>query len=203
MKSILNQSLILVISFYFLGCTEGVSLKKVMDLPVRGATGINAVIEIPAGSNQKIEYQKESQKFANDQLDGQDRVVQFLPYPGNYGFIPSTYMDPAEGGDGDALDILVLSESQATGSVMEVKIIATLLLRDNGEIDTKIIAIPVDPALQTIKVEDFQDFLINQDAVRGILQEWFLNYKGANQMELIRWEDEQYAMQEINQWTIK
>lgn len=203
MKSLPLRLFYFVFLFHLFGCTDSVSSKRVMDLPVQGTLGINAVIEIPAGSNHKIEYQKQSRKFANDQLDGEDRVVQFLPYPGNYGFIPSTYMDPAIGGDGDALDILVLAESQPTGSVMEVKVVATLLLRDNGEIDTKIIAIPADPTLQTIKVEDFQDFLINQDAVRGILQEWFLNYKGANQMELIRWEDEQYAMQEIDKWTIR
>ncbi|HKK77629.1 MAG TPA: inorganic diphosphatase [Saprospiraceae bacterium] len=165
-----------------------------------GETGINAVIEIPAGSNHKIEYDKSSLEFKVDQIDGQDRIIDFLPYPANYGFIPSTEMDLARGGDGDALDVLVLCESLATGTILETKIIAALLLRDQQEIDTKIIAIPADPQLRVFDIDNFQDFLLRQDAAKRIIENWFLHYKGANQVELIRWEDDQYALQEIEKW---
>jgi len=72
------------------------------------------VVEIPAGSNHKIEINTNSGAFEVDQQDGKDRVVDFLPYPGNYGFVPGTKMSKAAGGDGDALDILLIAESQAT-----------------------------------------------------------------------------------------
>ena len=48
-----------------------------------------------------------------------DRIVNFLPYPANYGFIPSTFMDKKKGGDGDALDILLISEHMVTGTVVD------------------------------------------------------------------------------------
>lgn len=169
-------------------------------IPTFGETGVNVVIEIPAGSNHKIEYDKSSLDFKLDQIDGQDRIINFLPYPANYGFIPSTEMDLARGGDGDALDVLVLCESLATGTVLETKIIAALLLRDQQEIDTKIIAIPVDPQLRVFDIDNFQDFLLRQDAAKRIIENWFLHYKGANQVELIRWENDQYALQEIEKW---
>lgn len=193
----MRMLLLLSLSFLLWQCQ---GRKDLSQLPAFGALGVHAVIEIPAGTNHKIEYQKESQHFANDQIDGQDRIINFLPYPANYGFIPSTEMELARGGDGDALDILVLCESVPTGTVLETRVIASLLLRDNQEIDTKIIAVPVDPALQVFQIDNFQDFLLHQDAARRIIEEWFLHYKGLNQVELIRWEDDQYALQEIERW---
>lgn len=161
---------------------------------------INVVVEIPAGTNHKVEYDKASKKFDVDLLDGQPRVIDFLPYPGNYGFIPGTFMDPARGGDGDALDILVIGESQATGTVLEAKPIGALLLKDNGELDTKIIAVPANAEEQIMAVNSFLDFMLEYDAARQIIENWFLNYKGFGEMEFIGWQDEAFAMEEINKW---
>ena len=186
-------------SLCWLGCRQ-MSPQDYQKLPTFGESGVHVVVEIPAGSNHKIEYQKEERRFENDQEEGKDRVINFLPYPGNYGFIPSTYMDPMQGGDGDALDVLVIAESLPTGTVLETKPIATLLLKDNGDLDTKIIAIPVNLEDQVLPIANFQDFLIHHDISKRMIEQWFLNYKGPNEMQLIRWEDEQYAMQEIKKW---
>ncbi|PHI21708.1 inorganic pyrophosphatase [Lewinellaceae bacterium SD302] len=164
---------------------------------------INVVIEIPAGSNHKIEYDAEA-GFVNDKNDdGSTRIIRFLPYPGNYGFIPGTYMDTARGGDGDALDVLVISESAPTGSLIPVIPIGALLLRDRGEIDTKLIAIPADESQQILPATDFLDFAINYDAARQIIENWFLNYKGRDMVEIIRWEDEHYAWEEVRKWKVE
>ena len=77
---------------------------------------IQAVVEIPAGTNRKIEFDKEDHIFKTDQRNGKDRIINFLPYPGNYGFIPSTKSNVEKGGDGDALDVLILSERLETGT---------------------------------------------------------------------------------------
>ena len=63
---------------------------------------VQVVVEIPAGTNQKIEFDYKDGTFKVDQIDGKDRVIDFLPYPGNYGFVPGTLMDKERGGDGDA-----------------------------------------------------------------------------------------------------
>lgn len=161
---------------------------------------LQAIIEIPAGTNHKMEYDYASGQFLNDQLDGKDRVINFLPYPGNYGFIPSTLMDEERGGDGDALDILVIGEAVPTGTQIAAIPIGALMLRDRGEIDTKLIAIPADPSKQVIKAKNFMEFALQYDAARRIIEDWFQNYKGAKGVEIIRWEDEQYAWQEVNKW---
>lgn len=172
-------------------------------LPAVDEGAINVIVEIPAGTNTKIEYDIPSGTFKPDQIDGKDRVVAYLPYPGNYGFIPSTMMDEARGGDGDALDILVVGSSQPTGSVVKAKAVGTLLLKDGGELDTKIIAVPADPIERTLAADNFLELMLEHDSAKRIIEEWFLNYKGKGKMELIRWEDENYAMQEIDKWKVK
>jgi inorganic pyrophosphatase len=187
------------------GCdnTPGPNLerpKSPLEVSSMDGDALNVIIEIPAGTNHKIEY-KEATGFDNDTLSGGiTRIIDFLPYPGNYGFVPSTMMDKARGGDGDPLDVLVLSESLATGSRIAVKPIAALLIRDRGEIDTKIIAVPVDSALRVFKVDNFLELALEHDAAKTIIETWFLNYKGPKQTELIRWEDEMYAWREVRKW---
>ncbi|MEM7575449.1 MAG: inorganic diphosphatase [Bacteroidota bacterium] len=166
--------------------------------------GLNMVVEIPAGTNKKFEYDKQAGRFVQDTLpDGSERVIQFLPYPGNYGFIPSTLMDKARGGDGDPLDILVIGESAARGSQISVAPIGALLLSDQGELDTKIIAIPSDSGLRTLPATNYLELLLEYPAAHRIVEEWFLNYKGIGVTNLIRWEDEGYAWAEIEKWRLK
>jgi inorganic pyrophosphatase len=170
-------------------------------LPAIEDGAMNVVVEIPAGTNQKIEYSHTTHEFLPDTLmGGAERVVRFLPYPGNYGFVPGTLMDAERGGDGDPLDVLVISESVATGSILRVRPIGALLLRDRGEVDTKIIAVPADSLQRTLPVDNFIDFMLLQDPARRIIESWFLNYKGPESIQLVRWEDDQYAWAEVRRW---
>lgn len=162
---------------------------------------LNMIVEIPAGTNDKYEYNKENRKFEQDTFaDGSKRRIQFLPYPGNYGFIPSTEMDVERGGDGDPLDILLIGEHARQGSLIPVEPIAALLLKDRGELDTKIIAIPADANQRTIRADNYMELLLEYPAAHQIIEDWFLHYKGKGQTELIRWEDEAYAWDEIHKW---
>lgn len=188
------------ILFFLSACKDTPKDTQVLSLPALTENGINVVVEIPAGTNHKVEYQKDKGTFENDIENGKERIIRFLPYPGNYGFIPSTDMSKALGGDGDALDVLVIGESQATGTVLEAKPIGILELKDGGELDSKIIAIPLDSTLQTFPAQNFQQLLIEYDAAKHIIETWFLNYKGFGKMELIGWKDEKAALQTIRDW---
>lgn len=196
--------IILLLPFFLISCKNIGGKIDYNSLPaITESGGVNMVVEIPAGTNHKIEYQKEKDAFENDLENGQIRIIRYLPYPGNYGFIPSTYMDPARGGDGDALDILLIAEHLETGEVVEARPIAALRLNDSGEIDTKIIAVPFDPEKNLIGASNFIEFLLEYDSAKRIIEEWFLNYKGLGTTELLGWEDENYAMQEIEKWALK
>ena len=180
--------LFLFLGTILLGSCRNTPTVDISSLPARTEQGINAVIEIPAGTNHKMEYNYETGRFENDQENGKDRIIDFLPYPGNYGFIPSTLMDEKRGGDGDALDVLVIAESVPTGTVMSVEPIAALQLMDDGEVDTKIIAIPVDSTLRVMQVTSFEHFLLEYNMAKTIIKDWFLNYKGLGKTEFFRLE---------------
>jgi inorganic pyrophosphatase len=93
---------------------------------------VNAVIEVPLGSVNKYEYDEHLQVFRLDRT-----LYSPVHYPGDYGFIPSTWT-----GDGDTLDVLVLVEQPSfPGCVMEVRPIGMLEMTDQGARDEKVLAV--------------------------------------------------------------
>jgi inorganic pyrophosphatase len=163
---------------------------------------LQAVIEIPAGTNTKYEYNKQLLQFQPDLRGGQLRKVDFMPYPVNYGFIPSTRMDKDRGGDGDPLDVLLLAEHVPTGSAIEVLPIGLLLLRDLGELDHKVLAVPIDPAMRIIQSTNWADFQQHYSAIRHILELFFLYYDGLGTMTILGWGDEAAAIAEVKKWQL-
>lgn len=168
-------------------------------LPLMKNGNYTAVVEIPAGTNHKIEYHKTNHEFVCDQKEGKDRIVKFLGYPGNYGFIPSTMMDKDRGGDGDALDVLILSEHVAIGTYMEIIPVGIMYLLDGGEEDHKLLAVPADDQLNTLHAKDLSDI---DQPVLHIISEWFANYKGPGEMEFKGFADKAAAIEEIKKWSL-
>jgi inorganic pyrophosphatase len=96
---------------------------------------INVVIEIPAGSSHKIEWNRELAVFQLDRVD-----PKIFSKPTNYGFIPQTLDE-----DGDELDALIITDDPlTTGIFLEAKVIGVMKFEDDGEIDDKIIVVPAD-----------------------------------------------------------
>lgn len=188
-----------LLAIVFLGSCR----KNYHQLPVYSENGnLQAVIEIPAGCSKKYEYQAATNSFVMDKKDGKQRIVQYLPYPANYGFIPSTMMDNQKGGDGDALDVLVIAQSLETGTIIEIEPLAMLSLRDDNEIDNKIIAIPKCREMQIISSNSLQLMEKKYPGVKEIIELWFCNYKGNGQTKALGWYDEKRAIAEIEKWTI-
>ncbi len=163
---------------------------------------LQGVIEIPAGTNTKYEYNKQLLQFEPDIRDGHTRRIDFLSYPVNYGFIPSTKMDKERGGDGDPLDVLVLAESLPTGTVIEVVPIGMLLLKDLGELDHKVLAIPADPSRRIIQATNWHDFQQDYSAARHIIELFFMYYDGLGTMTVLGWADEAAALLEVKKWQL-
>ena len=170
-------------------------------LPFKSKNGnLTAVIEIPAGTNGKFEYNYKLKEFTQEIRNGKPRTVKFLPYVGNYGFIPGTYMNPSIGGDGDALDILVIGESIKQGEIIEIKPIATLKLIDGGEEDHKVIGVPVDEKLNVANITNYASL---SEPIKEIIKIWFTSYKGKNKMEFQGWIGTDSTNAEIKKWIKK
>ena len=91
------------------------------------------VVEIPKGSKNKYELDKETGLIILDRI-----LYTSTHYPANYGFIPRTLGD-----DGDPLDVLLLcSEPLEPLTLCRAYPIGVISMIDNGHNDEKIIAIP-------------------------------------------------------------
>lgn len=97
-----------------------------------------AVIEVPTGSKNKYELDKETGFLRLDRV-----LYSAVHYPANYGFVPRTFCD-----DGDPLDVLVIGQEPVVPlTIMEARAIGALRMRDEKGLDDKIIAVSVhDPA---------------------------------------------------------
>ena len=102
------------------------------------ATAFPVVIEIPKGSKNKYELDKETGLLKLDRV-----LYSAVYYPADYGFIPRTFCD-----DGDPLDALVLGQEPVYPLTMvEARAIGVMRMRDEKGVDDKIVAVSVrDPA---------------------------------------------------------
>lgn len=95
----------------------------------------NVIIEINKGSGNKYELDK---KTGMIKLDRVSHTAQVFPF--DYGFAPQTWWH-----DGDPLDVVVLTTYPLMpGVVAEVRPVGIMEMNDSGDIDHKIIAVPVD-----------------------------------------------------------
>lgn len=161
-----------------------------------GNKQLQAVIETPAGSNHRLIYDQEQKAFVNDKKAGQDRVIQFLPYPANLGFIPSTEIDS----EGKGLEVLVLSERLETGTVAEVLPIGLMQLETDGALQHIVVAVPARPSERHIEATNYRALSVEYPAVKKILEEWFANHNPAANTSFVGWRDEQFAEKEIQRW---
>ncbi len=133
---------------------------------------VNAIIEIPVGTKNKYEVDKEHGKVKLDRV-----LYSAMTYPAEYGYIENTLA-----GDGDPLDILVISsEPSFPGCVVPARVIGYLEMYDNGKEDIKIISVvDVDPRYREIsKLEDLSSFTLQE------IKNFFENYKVLQNMEVI------------------
>ena len=156
------------------------------------------LVEIPTGSRQKWEVGHKSGHIEWEFRNGKPREVKFLGYPGNYGFIPQTLS-----GDGDALDIIVLSESARRGDVLKVKVIGMLKLMDKGETDNKVIAVTDNGTFK--KIDSLKEMLLKKANVIPIIRAWFEGYKDPGKIVFMGYENRAKTIKYIEEshinWT--
>lgn len=139
---------------------------------------VNAYIEINPSDGIKYEIDKETGYLKVDR----PQLTSSLP-PALYGFIPRTYCaehvakhsKTAKHGDGDPLDICVLSERPINKSeiIVPARVIGGLRLIDHNEADDKIIAVvDSDPYWGDVKdLKNLSSVLLSR------LVHYFLTYK--------------------------
>lgn len=109
---------------------------------------INVVVEIPTGSNHKIEWDRKNACFMLDRIE----PIAFAK-PCNYGFIPQTLDE-----DGDELDVLLITDQPlTTGIYTQAKVLGVMKFVDDGEVDDKIIAVVADDRNNGDAIKSLED----------------------------------------------
>lgn len=98
---------------------------------------MRVVIEMPAGTQDKAEIDKETGRLVVDRK-------LLVPCPFNYGFITETLAE-----DGDALDVFVLGQSVPGLTEIDAAPVGIFYCKDQGVNDHKVLAVPYEqPATQ-------------------------------------------------------
>lgn len=151
-----------------------------------------AIIEIPMGTKNKFEVNKETGKIKLDRV-----LYSSLTYPGEYGYIDNTLSD-----DGDPLDILVISSYPTfPGCVIDARILGYLDVIDNGDGDEKVIAVvDKDPRFnQYNSIEDLPEHTLLE------IKDFFQYYKHLQGIKVIAkdFHSKEEALELISKDTLK
>ena len=144
---------------------------------------INVLIEIPAGSKNKYEYDKDMNAFALDRV-----LFASVQYPYDYGFVPNTLAD-----DGDPLDgMVIIDQPTFPGCVIAARPIGMLEMIDGGDRDEKVLCVPEeDPRFAQVKsIQDIASHRLDEIA------EFFRTYKNLEKKvtEILGWKDVECVM---------
>jgi inorganic pyrophosphatase len=148
-------------------------------IPAQPKPGLlNVLIEIPAGSKNKYEFDKDMNAFALDRV-----LYASVVYPFDYGFIPNTLAD-----DGDPLDGLVIMDQPTfPGCVIAARPVGMMEMIDGGDRDEKILCVPdKDPRYAHVKsLKDIPQHRLDEIA------EFFQTYKNLEKksVEILGWKD--------------
>ncbi|MEL6902629.1 MAG: inorganic diphosphatase [Cyanobacteria bacterium J06606_4] len=148
-------------------------------IPAQPKAGIvNVLIEIPAGSKNKYEFDKDLNAFALDRV-----LFSSVQYPYDYGFIPNTLAD-----DGDPLDGMVMMDQPTfPGCVIAARPIGMMEMIDGGDRDEKILCVPAeDPRFDNVKtLDDIEQHRLDEIA------EFFASYKNLEkkEVEILGWKN--------------
>jgi inorganic pyrophosphatase len=132
---------------------------------------INVIIEIGRGSKNKYEVDKKTGLIA---LDRVAHTAQDFPF--DYGFVPQTLWE-----DNDPIDVIVLTTHPLDpGILVRVRPVALMEMVDDGDSDSKIIAVPIDDP-RWVETKDLKD--INPHTVKEI-EHFYSTYKKLQNKEV-------------------
>lgn len=150
---------------------------------------VNVMIEVPLDSRVKYEFDHDTDSIVVDRFLFFDKG-----YPANYGFIPETLS-----GDGDPVDVLVLSPLPVVpGVMMTAKPIGMLETEDEKGQDAKLVAVPLEKV--NPEFGKYNDISELPEDITEKIKFFFENYKKNEPGKWVKvsgWKNRDAAIEEI------
>lgn len=183
------KKIVLLIAIFTLmmACQEKKSFDDLQTYSKEGKP--HFIVMNPAGSVEKFQYDNESNGFKVKTTDGVTESVGFLPFPGNFGFIPSTHADGED--KGELLYGFLISPKFSIQTMVDIKPLgAVSILIDEKEMKL-VMCIPDDKLLR-IDTEEISEL---QEDMKSIFSLWLTNAYGVD--SVVEWHDSAYAIELI------
>ncbi len=155
---------------------------------------VNMLVETPMGSINKYEYHSQTGLLKLDRV-----LFSKIPYPVEYGAIPMTWDE-----DNDPLDMMcIVHYPTFPGCLISVRPIGVMKFNDSGEIDDKILGVPVDD-IRYKHIKELEDLTEHQ---KEEIAFFFQRYKEVQfkmkkqhdkKVEILGWGDRHEAIRLID-----
>lgn len=183
-----DESIILLKSYIGYKTGTGAAMSNYLELPIgeKSPEIVTAVIEIPQGSVNKYEYDKQLHVFRLDR-----NLHSPVHYPADYGFLPQTLAE-----DGDPMDILVLGDQPTfPGCIYDARPIGMFEMLDQGIPDEKIVAF----ASGNPRFTEIKSYKQVQPHILREIEHFFSIYKDleGKRTEVLGWKDCDAAYESI------
>lgn len=143
------------------------------------------IVVNPAGSVEKFRFDQLDNGFKVRTTEGKNELIDFLPFPANFGFIPSTH---SEGIDkGDLLYGFLISPSYSIQTMIDVIPIGALSVIQDGKENDIVFCIP-DNKDERIKIAETNQVPYE---MRSTFEMWLTNGFGID--SILDWHDSKYA----------
>ena len=151
----------------------------------------NVIIEIvPQGGPVKYEVDKDTGALIVDRF-----MNVSMHYPANYGYVPKTLA-----GDGDPVDVLVLTPSPIfPGTALKCRAVAVLDTEDEKGTDAKLLAVPVDK-VSNGAYDNLRDLKDVSPRLLAEIKHFYERYKDLEKGKWVKvagWRDAAAARQEV------
>jgi len=181
--------LILVVLLELIACR--MSVRRASKMPAIKGEVVHAVVEIPAGTCRLRAFGQGERLLPLKELGER---LPFLPFPGNFGFVPST-----DAGGGAPLDVLVLSEAVPEGALQVVVPVGVLAVSRRGWSGHVIVAVPEEERLRSLPVGRFQEIGVNYQPAQLLLSQWLEDAFVGQELRVLGWRDETVAWELVRQ----
>ena len=90
--------------------------------------------------------------------------------------------------------ILILGKKLDEGQDVYIRPIGIMKYAEDQDEKVLIVAIPTNPQLRTIDVDDLVDFSVKYGSIKRIIEQWYASYRGLGKNRIIGWDNKTVAL---------